>query len=99
MPLSTNSGKKISIHAPREECDIRVITDRVYYVYISIHAPREECDEVYEPKRRVVMSFQSTHPVRSATDGENAVPDERSISIHAPREECDEEQRRSFHRN
>ena len=35
------------------------------------------------------MAFQSTHPVRGATDG-NYVPKARfNISIHAPREGCD----------
>ena len=33
--------------------------------------------------------FQSTHPVRGATGGADAVPQVREISIHAPREGCD----------
>ena len=35
--------------------------------------------------------FQSTHPVRGATDGERQYRDDDGISIHAPREGCDRE--------
>ena len=38
----------ISIHAPREGCDLRLERDIAQTVYISIHAPREGCDDVYE---------------------------------------------------
>ncbi len=37
----------------------------------------------------VVVQFQSTHPVRGATEGEPTVNDRLMISIHAPREGCD----------
>ena len=33
--------------------------------------------------------FQSTHPVRGATAGEDLPEDQQQISIHAPREGCD----------
>ena len=35
------------------------------------------------------IAFQSTHPVRGATDGPQAYLADLGISIHAPREGCD----------
>ena len=35
------------------------------------------------------LLFQSTHPVRGATDAETLLKMHRPISIHAPREGCD----------
>ena len=35
------------------------------------------------------MSFQSTHPVRGATDSKIVMRNMYRISIHAPREGCD----------
>ena len=36
----------ISIHAPRERCDLQAELD-VDVIFISIHAPRERCDSRY----------------------------------------------------
>ena len=56
---------------------------------ISTHAPREGCDP--QTLRRWCMGggFQSTHPVRGATDPASTSTPSRTISIHAPREGCD----------
>ena len=40
-------------------------------------------------KCHVTYEFQSTHPVRGATDNLNALGANSVISIHAPREGCD----------
>ena len=59
------------------------------YISISIHAPREGCDAAGSPVSYRSRLFQSTHPVRGAT---NALIHPRAtvaISIHAPREGCD----------
>ena len=56
----------ISIHAPREGCDVGA---RLYanYFGISIHAPREGCDEKSDDAFLTKLQFQSTHPARGAT--------------------------------
>ena len=82
-----NAG--ISIHAPREGCDQKVLTVLRVAVEISIHAPREGCDATGLTQANIAERFQSTHPARGATgdhrDGRRA----GAISIHAPREGCD----------
>ena len=55
---------------------------------ISIHAPREGCDYVAR-FFHLAREFQSTHPVRGATELKAARERDRIISIHAPREGCD----------
>ena len=60
-----NAG--ISIHAPREGCDIVRLAIRNDDHRISIHAPREGCDDELEGNAKMVEEFQSTHPVRGAT--------------------------------
>ena len=40
-------------------------------------------------KCHVTYEFQSTHPVRGATQRPDVPPEKRLISIHAPREGCD----------
>ena len=61
----------ISIHAPREGCDryhrVVKLHDR-----ISIHAPREGCDTLVGMSDRRTRQFQSTHPVRGATNAQQA---------------------------
>ena len=79
----------ISIHAPREGCDLPRDSPVELLEPISIHAPREGCDQamldlIIEAKR-----FQSTHPARGATHGLLRSLVQISISIHAPREGCD----------
>ena len=61
-----NWGIVISIHAPREGCDLKSIKIDLT-VQISIHAPREGCDCVIHPSLSYDLRFQSTHPVRGAT--------------------------------
>ena len=60
-----NAG--ISIHAPREGCDQKVLTVLRVAVEISIHAPREGCDEALNAWMGPSAQFQSTHPARGAT--------------------------------
>ncbi len=56
---------------------------------ISIHAPREGCDLSVNGSQFRTNEFQSTHPVKGATDALNAYARGQRISIHAPREGCD----------
>ena len=50
---------------------LRVITDRVYYVYISIHAPRVGCDSVQN--RREIQQQISIHAPRVGCDAVRAI--------------------------
>ena len=84
---------KISIHAPREGSDYRIIA-LCAVCDISIHAPREGSDPEKEPPAMLQHRFQSTLPVRGATDSYAGDIQEAEISIHAPREGSDEPQRR-----
>ena len=59
--------KGISIHAPREGCDLDGICAVDVRSLISIHAPREGCDNNRTGVKGVCWKFQSTHPVRGAT--------------------------------
>ena len=59
-------GLNISIHAPREGCDL--IHDILFReLKISIHAPREGCDAGNPTAFTLAAGFQSTHPARGAT--------------------------------
>ena len=64
----------ISIHAPREGCDIVRLAIRNDDHRISIHAPREGCDSVTLSALYCVLGFQSTHPVRGATHKRRKLP-------------------------
>ena len=56
----------ISIHAPREGCDVQPYL-RPYCIPISIHAPREGCDEHLTEADFVLEAFQSAPPAGGAT--------------------------------
>ena len=57
---------------------------------ISIHAPHEGCDCDVSTLNIILFPFQSTHPMRGATDAWYiAVLLGGNISIHAPHEGCD----------
>ena len=79
----------ISIHALREEGDVRVDDIRVIADTISIHALREEGDDLDDLSAGQNRLFLSTPSARRAT---NQLPSGlllRLISIHALREEGD----------
>ena len=57
---------RISIHAPREGCDIWLVHSLAIST-ISIHAPREGCDILQPLASLQPGAFQSTHPARGAT--------------------------------
>ena len=65
-----------------------------FYRKISIHAPltgcdRESCDPFYS-----ISAFQSTHPLRDATEEGIRPEEELEISIHAPLTGCDRKKRK-----
>ena len=57
---------KVSIHAPREGCD--VLSQFSCQLHsVSIHAPREGCDSKASSRILSIAKFQFTHPGRGAT--------------------------------
>ena len=77
---------KISIHAPREGCDV-FVPDAEGFSAISIHAPREGCDSAAPPIPLVIIPI-SIHAPREGCDdcGEHRyVIRERFQSTHPVR--------------
>ena len=64
--LKTIVARIISIHAPRERCDDKVVIFKSL-IKISIHAPRERCDLTHGLYPDAADRFQSTHRVSDAT--------------------------------
>ena len=56
----------VSIHAPREGCDVRNGL-WTWSRSVSIHAPREGCDLMRPISVVRLIVFQFTHPGRGAT--------------------------------
>ena len=79
----------ISIHAPLAGCDQRIRVRGLDRAVISIHAPLAGCDSGGRPQTTGHYTFQSTHPLRGATDAARFVRDTAGISIHAPLAGCD----------
>ena len=57
----------VSIHAPREGCDLLATYIDSLKGFVSIHAPREGCDSKVGGIFSVCDEFQFTHPGRGAT--------------------------------
>ena len=81
-------GLVVSIHAPREGCDL-FCEDKLIVAVVSIHAPREGCDQYEAFLELKALWFQFTHPVRGATPVPQVIGFGVEVSIHAPREGCD----------
>ena len=86
----TGTAPSISIHAPREGSDLEAPAHGPVADDISIHAPREGSDKLASPSKIRPSTFQSTLPVRGATDILSAIAISILISIHAPREGSDD---------
>ena len=85
----------ISIHAPHAGCDeLYRMNDSTYR--ISIHAPHAGCDARTRFSTNSSAEFQSTHPMRGATEKAIAACTDVYISIHAPHAGCDIMQSNSF---
>ena len=76
---------------PRTPCGVRLalLDDDTLDNDISIHAPRAGCDTADSLSTLTGIIFQSTHPVRGATEKLAAAIAAYLISIHAPRAGCD----------
>ena len=67
IPYQGYQGYRVSIHAPREGCDLHVAYEDADLTYVSIHAPREGCDLSNCSYLSFDPLFQFTHPGRGAT--------------------------------
>ena len=79
----------ISIHAPREGSDVLSYLSDDLELTISIHAPREGSDKGNLGNYLPDVKFQSTLPVKGATQAVQRSRQVCHISIHAPREGSD----------
>ena len=81
---------RISIHAPRAGCDSVAGIPEVSSKYFN---PRTPCGVrlLQNPIGSNLEAFQSTHPVRGATEKITELTGITDISIHAPRAGCDNE--------
>ena len=78
----------ISIHAPREGCDICMLFFPIApLIFQSTHPARGATSNW--KRIGIARKFQSTHPARGATAKSWLPPTYQGISIHAPREGCD----------
>ena len=83
--LTYNSRFEISIHAAREGGDAPEYKHTLFTV-ISIHAAREGGDSNRAVQTSLRSLFQSTPPVKAATDDVAGFQRTGDISIHAARE-------------
>ena len=69
---------------------MKAATPRMGYgrmrIKISIHAAREGGDPADSPVKPCTLKFQSTPPVKAATDTDSTLLVAKAISIHAARE-------------
>ena len=86
--LYNNPCKKISIHALREEGDLRLILG-VSGQHISIHALREEGDREVHHRKAVEQDFYPRPPRGGRPARREPLKGAANISIHALREEGD----------
>ncbi len=77
--------RKVSIHAPRAGSDRLVLDSGMYRPSVSIHAPRAGSDEIPLDAFISTWRFQSTPPVRGATNFHRQRDLVGWVSIHAPR--------------
>ena len=87
-PVDFTTPAEISIHAPLAGCDL--LQKKISFRALNFN-PRTPCG-VRRTRTRYpvcVSTFQSTHPLRGATDGVIHFILAADISIHAPLAGCD----------
>ena len=88
LDLGAARPQNISIHAPHAGCDLGNLPCRFLFCHFN---PRTPCGvrrrpRIYPQNRE---RFQSTHPMRGATDLRHTYITRCQISIHAPLAGCD----------
>ena len=78
----------ISIHAAHAGCDPHQAAG-INWIIISIHAAHAGCDLVWRRDAFIYMIFQSTQPMRAATELHTVKLEALEISIHAAHAGCD----------
>ena len=79
----------VSIHAPREGCDLHVLRMLVRYSQFQFTHPGRGATKTRHITE-TYLKFQFTHPGRGATESTDTSVQEVAVSIHAPREGCDQ---------
>ena len=87
-PFQPDYRRIVSIHALLAECD-KLGADFRIRGTVSIHALLAECDLRQIFQKRVLVQFQSTHSLRSATRDRTPFIGTEDVSIHALLAECD----------
>ena len=92
VPPMAGNGLWISIHAPLAGCDRKKKERERSQTHFN---PRTPCGvrRRSTATTRTTTAFQSTHPLRGATNVEFLSPREDGISIHAPLAGCDGQMR------
>ena len=83
-----DDDEEISIHAPREGCDLCLRMSRISSLNFNPRTPRGVRHDIHG-FNFFIRQFQSTHPARGATMTTAKDITILKISIHAPREGCD----------
>ena len=78
----------ISIHAPLAGCDASGTCDRARQEYFNPRTPCGVRPRMFST-HVLIAAFQSTHPLRGATEPRRLMPICYKISIHAPLAGCD----------
>ena len=87
----------ISIHTPHAGSDSSLFREKRSYLYFNPHSP---CGERLKPRESsgFLLAFQSTLPMRGATDVQEAIKQAITISIHTPHAGSDQEAECSLRR-
>ena len=92
-PCGHRSSRVISIHALREEGDLKSMKNKQYFKLISIHALREEGDIALDASILPILNFYPRPPRGGRPGVVNGIQVAARISIHALREEGDKDKR------
>ena len=87
--LGTVKANRVSIHAPREGCDLGGEHASEVRRRVSVHAPREGCDQRRYPPHYDDLCFNSRTPGGVRLQRRRTIINSVNVSIHAPREGCD----------
>ena len=82
------SHRMISINAPHAGCNHVLRRQRTDPAEISINAPHAGCNQQDMVQKSHLLEFQSTHPMRGATDSAQLLGQLPVISINAPHAGC-----------
>ena len=88
-PFWLKDQSNLSIHASHAGCDSSIAACICRGLKLSIHASHAGCDTVPLTDQMAAVLFQSTHPMRDATQTKRFILKLANISIHASHAGCD----------